>query len=260
MAKPSGCLKLFFAVPLALIVFGVGLWFLSNVDRVVNHDTAEGVVVELTRGSDSDGDITYTPTYLYEVAGESYRYESQVSYGGMLIPEIGDVRTILYDPGNPVDAQVRNIFVLIWLPLILMAIPIAILILMAWSTVRRRRRMTEVPTQLSQTVQPPWADQATQPPWAGSSDDTSWDPPVEASRSTVEALFMGTEPSQMDAEGNIRYRVKARADIDGAQHRFVSDWLDEDPTLYYMQHGNKVEVRVDPDDPTSYEVVLPNVE
>ena len=252
MAKPSGCLKLFFAVPLVLIVFGVGLWFLSNVNRVVNHDTTDGVVVELTRGTDSDGDITYTPTYLYEVDGQNYLYESKVSYGGMLIPEIGDVRTILYDPDFPADAQVRNIFILIWLPLILLAIPIAILILMAWSTVRRRRRMTEVPTQLTQTVQPPWADQTTQPP--------SWDPPVAANRSIVEALFMGTEPSQMDAAGNIRYRVKARTDIDGTQHRFVSEWLDEDPTLYYMQHGNKVEVRVDPDDPTSYEVVLPDVE
>ena len=71
---------------------------------------------------------------------------------------------------------------------------------------------------------------------------------------------MGTEPSQMDARGRVRYRVKARAEIDGSLHRFLSEWLEEDPTLYYMKHGNKVEVRIDPQDPTSYEVVLPPLE
>ena len=71
---------------------------------------------------------------------------------------------------------------------------------------------------------------------------------------------MGTEPSQMDDQGRVRYRVKARIEVDGVLHRFRSEWVDEDPTLYYMQHGNKVEVRVDPNDLTQYEVVLPPVE
>ena len=68
---------------------------------------------------------------------------------------------------------------------------------------------------------------------------------------------MGAEPSQMDDEGRVRYRVKAHAELGDTIHRFVSDWVDEDPTLYYMQHGNVVEVWIDPNDPGSYEVTLP---
>ncbi len=259
MAKPAGCLKTFFAVPLLLIVFGLGWWLLANVNRVVKHDTAEGVVVELAR-SDSDGDAVYAPTYEFHVDGQTYRYESQVSYGGLLVPELGDTKTLLYNPGNPSDARVRNMFVLIGLPLTLMAIPLLILAAMVWSSSRRRRRKTEVPTQLNQTSSPPWAEQTAQPPWAGQTVQPSWDPPIGPDRSSVEAMFMGSEPSQMDAEGNVRYRVKARAEVDGVLHRFRSEWLDDDPTLYYMEHGNKVEVRVDPNDFTSYEVVLPPLE
>ena len=71
---------------------------------------------------------------------------------------------------------------------------------------------------------------------------------------------MGTEPSQMDSSGNVRYRVKARAEIDGVMHRFRGEWVDEDPTLLFMEQGNKVEVRINPTDPADYEVVMPEVE
>jgi len=251
MARPAGCLKTFFAVPLALIVLGLGMWLLGNVNRVLTHDTTEGVVIRLDESRDSDGDTLFTPTYEYEVGGQTYTYESQVSYGGMLVPELGEVRTMLYDPSDPADVQVRSMFVLVGLPLILMAIPLLVLVAMVWSSVRRRRRATEVPTQLGPTTTPPWVVQSSPPGWEQSPEST---------RVAVEALFMGTEPSQMDADGHVRYRVKARAEINGDLHRFRSDWLDEDPTLYYMKHGNKVDVLVDPDDSTSYEVALPPVE
>ncbi|MCP4225165.1 MAG: hypothetical protein GY773_17650 [Actinomycetia bacterium] len=71
---------------------------------------------------------------------------------------------------------------------------------------------------------------------------------------------MGAEPSQMDAAGAVQYRVKASAEIDGTTHRFVGDWLDDDPTLMLMQLGNKVEVRIDPSNPSSYEVIVPSTD
>ena len=71
---------------------------------------------------------------------------------------------------------------------------------------------------------------------------------------------MGTEPSQMDDQGNVRYRVKARAEIDGVIHRFRGHWQNEDPTLLFMELGNKVQVRVDPNDPSSYQVLMPSEE
>jgi hypothetical protein len=250
MARPLGCLKALFAVPLILMVVVVGFWFLGNVNGLLNHDTVEGVVVELEQSSDNDGDVLYKPTYEYEVGGNTYRYQSQVSYGGLLVPDIGDRRTLLYNPDDPTDVQVRSMLVLVWLPLILLVVALLILGGMFWAWVRRRRRQTEIPTQLSPGTMPPWASEAPA--------SSTWDPPT--GRTAIEAMFMGAEPSQMDDKGNVRYRVKARADIDGTQYRFRSDWMEEDPTLHYMSRGNKVTVHVDPDDPTSYEVELPATE
>jgi hypothetical protein len=71
-------------------------------------------------------------------------------------------------------------------------------------------------------------------------------------------MFMGTEASPMDEKGLIRYRARARAEIGDTTYRFLSDWLDEDPTLELMQRENLVEVRFDPGDPTNYEVIIPH--
>ena len=250
MARPLGCLKTFFAVPLILMVVLVGFWLVSNVNHLLTDDTVEGVVVELEQSFDSDGDDLYKPTYEYEVGGNTYRYQSQVSYGGLLVPDIGDRRTLLYNPDDPTDVQVRSMLVLVWLPLLLLAIPLLILGGMFWASIRRRRRQTEIPTQLSPATTPPWVSDAPA--------SSTWDSPT--GRMAIEAMFMGAEPSQMDDKGNVRYRVKARAEIDGTQYRFRSDWMEEDPTLHYMSHGNKVTVHVDPDDPAAYEVELPATE
>ncbi|MDJ0954921.1 MAG: DUF3592 domain-containing protein [Acidimicrobiia bacterium] len=252
MASRGGCVRVVVLVFLAPILIGLGAWFFSNLSRVVNHDTTDGVIVDLIRGTDSDGDASYTPVYEYEVDGETYRYRSAVSYGGVLVPDLGDRRTMLYNPADPTDARVHNLFLLIWLPLILMAVPVLIVVAVFWG-MRRRQRLAD--------AAPPWADEgqvpAPTPEWPLPQPDADGTPAATAPSTTIEATFMGTEPSQMDAAGNVRYRVKARTEIDGKLHRFRSEWVDEDPTLYYMQHGNKVEVRIDPADPSSYEVTLP---
>ena len=249
--RAGGCIRVVLLLLLAPILFGLGLWFVSNLERVATHDTTTGVVVDLISSRDSDGDLTYAPVYEYQVDGVAYIHESSVSYGGILVPDIGDTRTILYDPDNPNDSRIRNIFLLIWLPLILMAIPLLIAAAIFWS-MRRRRRFEE--------QAPPWSQQYPQPPpqW-GAPQPTGVAQPV-ANRSTIEATFMGTEPSRMDEQRTVRYRVKARAEIDGVMHRFRGPWLDEDPTLFYMEQGNKVEVEIDPNDPSSYEVIGPTEE
>jgi len=68
---------------------------------------------------------------------------------------------------------------------------------------------------------------------------------------------MGTETSQMDDRGRVRYRIRARAEIGDEVHRFESEWLDDDPTLDLMQLGNQVEVRIEPGNPANYEVIVP---
>ncbi|MCP3998579.1 MAG: DUF3592 domain-containing protein [bacterium] len=258
MAKRGGgCIRVGLLVVLIPILFGLGVLLVSNLNRVLTHDTTQGTIVELVWGVDSDGDSTATPVYEYVVEGLPYRYESGVSYGGLLVPNIGDTRTILYNPADPTDARVRNIFLLVWLPIILMAIPLLIAGFVFWR-MARRRRMSD--------VAPPWADQipGEQPQWNqpqqhGTERQTApgWQAVDPSASQVIEAIFMGTEPSQMDDQGRVRYRVKARAELAGEIHRFRSEWMDEDPTLYYMQHGNKVDVRVSSGNPADYEVILP---
>jgi hypothetical protein len=253
MAKRGpGCIRVAILVVLAPILFGLGLLLVSNVNRVLTHDTAQGTIVDLLYSTDSDGDPSYTPVYEYVVDGQTYLHESGVSFAGSIVPSIGDTRTILYNPSDPTDSRVNNVFLLVWLPVILMVIPVLIAIGVFWG-IRRRLRIREQAA--------PWVDASAPSQAPGAAGDAAippWEPPGPTTSSVIEATFMGTEPSQMDDKGNVRYRVKARTEIDGEIVRFRSEWMDEDPTLFYMQHGNKVEVRLNPDDPAVYEVVLPD--
>lgn len=242
MAKRGGCLKFFLGLILVPILLGSGLWFVSNLNRVLTHESVDAVVVDLIPSTDSDGDTTYAPVYEYDVDGQTYRYRSLVSLGGLAVPDIGDTRTLLYNPDDPGDARVRNMFLLLILPAILALVPVLLLLAMVMTRIRRAKTADSWPAPASQV-----------PPWSQPEE-------LDLNRDTIEAIFMGTEPSQMDAKGNVQYRVKARAEIDGAIRRFVGKWVDEDPTLMFMDRGNKVEVRVDPADPTIYEVIMPSAE
>lgn len=260
MAKRGGgCIRVVLLGILAVVLFGLSLLLISNLNRVLTHDTAQGTIVELVWGVDSDGDPSATPVYEYIVEGVPYRYESSVSYGGLLVPSVGETRTILYNPSNPTDARVRNIFLLVWLPIIFMVIPLLIVGGIFWSMARRRRMADAAPPWVDQipAQQPQWEPPQPQQRGTERQGSPGWQTVDPSSSQLIEAIFMGTEPSQMDDQGRVRYRVKARAEIDEEIHRFRSEWMDEDPTLYYMQHGNKVEVRISSGNFADYEVILP---
>ncbi len=247
----SGCLTFIVVVVLVPISLGVGWWLFSNIGRVLTHDSADAVVVDLIPTVDSDGDTLYRPVYEFDVDGRAYRYESLVNLGGLVVPDIGDRKTLLYNPENPSDARVRNYFLLLGLPAILLAIPLVAIFGILYAAVRRRRLQDGAATAVTTGQVPPW----------GPSGDVTYSPTSPLSTAStgdiIEATFMGTEPSQMDAAGDVRYRVKARAEIDGVLHRFRGEWVDEDPTLLFMERGNTVQVRVDRNDPSRYEVLMP---
>ena len=217
----------------AVLVAGVASFFLvQGLDLWNSPYTVEGTIVELIGSRDSDGDLTYSPVVEYEVDGRTYVWESSVSYGGALIPDVGDKRTLVYDPDDPADARSRSVFLLIILPLLFVAGPvifIAVVVFFGVRTGRKVRAMAQGPT-----------DDALARSVVGGTE--------------IEADFMGVEPSEMDEDGNVRYRVNARAEVDGMTHRFVSHWLDEDPTVRLMELGNKVKVTFDPANPSLYEV------
>lgn len=241
--RASGCLKVLLGFILLPALAGVLFWLGSGVVRVTTHETVDAVIVDLVPSVDSDGDTVYAPVYEYTVDGRTYRYRSLVNLGGLLVPEIGDTRTLLYNPDDPGDARVHNLFLLIVLPAIVFAILALILIGILLAAVRRASR-----SQPPRDWIPPGAEP--EPQWASPSPD-------DGNRETIIATFMGTEPSQMDESGRVRYRIKASAEIDDVIHRFVGDWLNEDPTVDLMQRGNRVQVRINPGDPSDYQIVYP---
>lgn len=236
--KRLGCGLFVLSLILGGLLVASGWWLLSNVVRVVDHKPVEAVIVDLIPSVDSDGDTVYAPVYEYIVDGTTYRYTSRVSLGGVVVPDIGDHRTLLYNPADPTDARVRNWFLLLVLPGIGFVVPLLILILVVVVSLRRARRAA-----------------MTAAAFPGRSLPIQSGP---AGRERIKAMFMGAEPSQMDATGRVRYRATASAEIDGVTRRFYGKWQDEDPTLLFMARGNTVEVLVDPNDPDSYRVVMPD--
>lgn len=254
----GGCLVGLLVIALLGVFAGGSLWMIRNLGRMATSQTAEAVVVELIPDFDSDG-VTYAPVVEYEVGGVTYRLQSQVSYGGLAVPEIGDRKQVLYNPDDPTDAVFRSFWTLWFLPILMIVIPAVILALIVYSvirTARRRARESEMivfagsPGEFRRTgvetidIEPV-------------DERTEFLPPLGEGGEPIEAMFMGAEPSPMDADGNVRYRITARAEIDGEVRRFTGPWLDEDPTLALMQQGNRVTVIVDPTDPARYRLVLP---
>ena len=228
--KGRGWTAAFLIAP-AVLIAGVAAVFLVRGFAVWNSPhTVEGTIIDLIAGRDSDGDTTYSPVVEYEVDGLTYVWRSSVSYGGLLVPDIGDTRTLVYDPDDPADARSRSVFLLIVLPMIFVAGPVLFVAIVAFFGVRAGRRIRAV------------GGREMIPPEAGGAE--------------IDADFMGVEPSEVDEEGRIRYRVTARAQIDGITHRFVSHWLDEDPTVEMMKRGNTVRVRFDPANPALYDVLV----
>jgi hypothetical protein len=222
----------------AIVVAVVAGWFLfRGIDLYSSPYTVDGVVVDLLPSRDSDGDVTYAPVVEYEVDGVTYLWESSVSYGGLVVPDIGDTRTLVYDPDDPADATGRSLILFIVLPGVFLLGSVifgGLVIVFATHSGRRARARTGV---------------------AESSLPAGALPPM-GRELRIEADFMGVEPSPLGPEGDVRYRITAKAEIDGVVHRFTSDWMDEDPTLRLMERGNRVGVVIDPADPTRYRVEL----
>jgi hypothetical protein len=233
-----GCITAVFAVVLIAVSVGGALWLIANINRAATNETADAVIVELLASRDTDGDTVYRPVVEYFVDGVAYRLESRVSYGGALVPDIGDARTVYYDPDDPTDAVFRSFWTFWFFPILLTALPALLVAVLAAVNVgrMRSRNVAGVPV-------PPLGE-------VGPASPTS----ATRRGRRIEADFMGAEPSPLDDTGRVRYRIRAQAEVDGRMRRFLGEWLDEDPTLALMQGGNRVGVYLDPDDPEVYEI------
>jgi hypothetical protein len=233
-----GCVTAIFVFVLIAVSVGGAFWLISNINRAATNETAEAVIVDLIASRDTDGDTVYRPVVEYVVDGVVYRLESRVSYGGALVPDVGDPRTVYYDPDDPSDAVFRSFWTFWFFPILLTALPALIVAVLAAVNVGRMRRRSEP------TLTPPLIEGAESSPMTSS----------RRRGQRIEADFMGAEPSPLDDTGRVRYRIRAQAEVDGRIRRFLGEWLDEDPTLALMKAGNRVGVYLDPDDPEWYEI------
>ncbi len=236
----KGCAFLFGLLLLAVAGGGV-IWLLDSVDTVTSDGETDGVIVGLVESRDTDGGLLYAPIIEYTVEGTAYRIESNVRYGGLAVPDIGDRRTVYYDVDDPSQAVSRGFWTLWFFPGLLTAIPLALLAGMIGFAAYRRRKDSEGASGIGYA--PP-----TMPDWR----DTA-----SASSANLVADFMGVEVGPMDDAGRMSYRVKAQTEIDGETYRFEGPWVDEDPTLDYMRAANKVAIQINPNDPRSYRLLGP---
>jgi hypothetical protein len=239
--KGLGC-----AIVVGILLLGVAaggvIWLLDSVDKATSDGQTDGIIVDLIESRDTDGDLVYAPVIEYSVNGVVYRIESSVRYGGLAVPDIGDIRTVYYDIDNPSQAVSRGFWTLWFFPGLLAAIPILILVSMVGFAAYNRRKDAEGVTGIGFT--PPMAT-------------TELDTPSMRSANLI-ADFMGVEVGPMDDAGRMSYRVRAQTEIDGEMYRFEGPWLEEDPTLEYMRAGNKVALQINPNDPQSYRLLGPS--
>jgi hypothetical protein len=253
MRKGLGC-GIVLVVLLLAVAGGGAFWLWDSIQHVTNDARVEGVIVDLVESRDSEGDLVYAPVVEYVVEGRAYRIQSSVNYGGLVVPDIGDVRTVYYDPDDPADATFRGFWTLWFFPALMVAVPIAILVLMTAAAAYSKRRSESAGSGV-----PEWTPPVASPQPVGRD---AAQPPARSVGSGTEIVadFMGSEASPMDVSGRIRHRVRAQTEIDGVIRRFEGAWHDDDPTLDYMRAGNRVRIRIDPADPSRYEVLGPATE
>lgn len=125
--KKLGCAFLLLPIS-AIILLGVSIWYAySSYMFFSNGVEAQGTVIRL-ESSSSDTGITYSPVFSYTVNGQQYEYES-VNSSSPPTHEVGQVTTLLYDPGNPSKARENSFWALWLLPSLLCPISFVMMIL-----------------------------------------------------------------------------------------------------------------------------------
>jgi len=104
--------------PWVYLVIGIGLFgggiysFLSTRDFIGEAATTGGVVIDLERAQDADGNDSYYPRVQFETNGRSYQFRGQVGSGRGTF-KVGEPVEILYDPADPYHARI-NSFIQLW--------------------------------------------------------------------------------------------------------------------------------------------------
>jgi hypothetical protein len=110
--------------PWVYLVIGIGLFgggiysFLSTRDFIGEAATTGGVVIDLERERDADGNDSYYPRVQFETNGRSYQFRGQVGSGRGTF-KVGEQVEVLYDPADPYHARINSFLQLWFFPLFL---------------------------------------------------------------------------------------------------------------------------------------------
>ncbi len=117
-----------FLLIFGIIFIGVSWLFVADDFRSSKWPSIDGTVTNVTRSTDSDGDVSYRPTVSYTIDGNTYTtarsYSSSQSYS------VGTPQAVRYNPDNPSDAVIGThgsgffvyLFPLVGLGIIILAI------------------------------------------------------------------------------------------------------------------------------------------
>ncbi|NND04019.1 MAG: DUF3592 domain-containing protein [Acidimicrobiia bacterium] len=244
----------FVIIPLIFIAIG-GMFLFFSISRLSNQSTANGVIVDIDRSTDSDGDTSYRPVIEFRADdGVAYTFTGRI--GSSRRPTIGNSIEVLYDPADPQGATEKT-FSNLWLfPIAFGGFGLVFLILMAFTRARfssgfRNRNMSteEAAAALDKVLDRIPDIGPSGPADSGPlQEDTFTQRPLEVDLETptqghspvggTAAEFRRAEAS-IGPDGTMKYRVVAK---DDAGNEYYSDLLDEDPTVVIMQAGNEVQL------------------
>ncbi len=250
--KRTGC---FVIIPLIFITIG-GVFLFFSISRLSNQSTTTGVIVDVDRSTDSDGDTSYRPVIEF-VADDGRTYTFTGRIGSSSRPDVGNSIEVLFDPADPQGATEKT-FSNLWLfPIAFGGFGLIVLLFLAIGKGMVGGGRFR-PSGLSDEEAADALDQVLQripdigpstPADSGPLGEDTFSPrPLEMDLSTptqgrapvggTTAEFRRAEAS-LSTDGTIKYRIVAK---DDAGNEYYSDLLEEDPSVVIMQRGNEVEL------------------
>lgn len=242
-------------IPLIFVAIG-GMFLFFSISRLSSQSTTSGVVVDVDRSTDSDGDTSYRPVIEF-VADDGFTYTFIGRIGSSSRPTVGRSIEVLYDPADPQGATEKT-FSNLWLfPIAFGGFGLVFLLLMAFAKGRKgvgSFRSSGVSDDAAAAALDRVLERIPDFGPAGPADsgplgeDTFSPRPLEVDRSTPaqstapvggpSAEFRRAEAS-ISPDGTMKYRVVAK---DDAGNEYYGDLLDEDPSVAIMQRGNRVQL------------------
>ena len=242
-----GGLLILIVIAVILIIFGGFL--IQRSIQTKDWPTTAGIVTEVSRSTDSDGDTNYTPILEYKVDGKSFT----TSGSGSNTPvSIGASQTVRYNPDNPSDGSVDSVAGAIF-GYILPIVGIIMIIAGVVSFLSSRKRTEQINTLKSR----------------GTKDQgivTNLEQHMNTNNSNRNRYNNGNRMSNYSVNRNDSANQQTRVTVTapnstGGTTEYVSDWVSGNTMglSNYQQQAVAMDVYIDPTNASNYFVEVDNL-